>query len=171
VTTVVRAEEAADRAAVEAVHRAAFPSAAEARLVNMLRTSGRAAVSLVAETDDQVVGHILFSPVSVEPARPGVAGAGLAPVAVPPSRQCQGIGSQLVMQGIAACRRAGFDFIVVLGDPAYYRRFGFAPASGFGLGNEYGADREFMVLELSTGCLRGMHGTVRYSDEFSSLAA
>lgn len=169
-TTGIRADEAADRAAVAAVHLAAFPSAAEARLVNMLRTSGRAAVSLVAETEDQVVGHILFSPVSVEPARPGVAGAGLAPVAVLPSRQCQGIGSQLVMQGIAACRQAGFEFIVVLGDPAYYRRFGFAPASGFGLGNEYGVDREFMVLELSAGCLRGMHGTVRYSDEFSSLA-
>ncbi len=128
-------------------------------------------MSLVAETDDEVVGHILFSPVSVEPARPGVAGAGLATVAVLPARQRQGIGSQLVMQGIAACRQAGFDFIVVLGDPAYYRRFGFAAASGFGLDNEYGADREFMLLELSAGCLRGTHGTVRYADEFSSLAA
>ena len=170
-TTGVRAEEAADRAAVEAVHRAAFPSAAEARLVDLLRTGGRAAVSLVAEMEDQVVGHILFSPISVEPARLGVAGAGLAPVGVLPSRQRQGIGSQLVMQGIAACRKAGFDFIVVLGDPAYYRHFGFATASGFGLGNEYGVDREFMALELSAGCLRGMHSTVRYSDEFSSLAA
>jgi putative acetyltransferase len=165
----IRPEREEDRAAVRAVHEAAFPTDVEARLVDALRAGGNALVSLVAEVQGRVVGHVLFSPVSVEPALPGVAGAGLAPVAVLPAYQRQGIGARLIESGIAACRELGLGFVVVLGDPGYYQRFGFTRAGAFGLGNEYGVDEEFMALELRPGCLSGACGVVRYSAEFAAF--
>ena len=105
------------------VHRAAVPTDAESKLVDAIRANGNATVSQVAVVNGQIVGHILFSPVEVEGAR----GLGLAPVAVLPEYQNQGVGGALIRVGIAACREIGARFIVVLGEPAYYRRFGFRP--------------------------------------------
>ena len=148
------------------MHAAAFPTDAEARLVDALRDARRAVLSLVAEHDGQVVGHVLFSPMHSNRGQ----GLGLAPVAVLPRDQRQGIGAALIRAGIEACRAAGFDYVVVLGDPGYYRRFGFRRALDLGLQNEYGAHDEFMVLELRLGGLAGVAGMVKYCSEFAALA-
>ena len=165
---VIRPEAGADSRAVYAVNAAAFPTEAEAKLVDALRAAGRAIVSLVAVLDGRVVGHVLFSPVSVETGESGD-GARLAPVAVMPDLHRRGIGGALVRAGLAAVAAAGFRYCVVLGDPAYYSRFGFERASAVGLGNEYGVDAEFMVQELTPGGLAGKRGLVRYAPEFAGV--
>jgi putative acetyltransferase len=165
----VRAEEARDWTAVHAVNVAAFPSAAEADLVEALRRDARPVVSLVACADAAIVGHIMFSPVTL-PGHPGLSIMGLGPMAVAPDRQRAGIGSTLVRAGVAACTRLEAGAVVVLGHPEYYPRFGFAPAAGFGIGCEYDAPVEaFMLLELRTGALRGAAGTVRYHPAFATV--
>jgi putative acetyltransferase len=165
----VRPEQAADADAVRRVHEAAFPTPVEARLVDRLRSGGTALVALVAEEGGEVVGHVLFSPVTVETGNDTTTGGvGLAPVAVLPAYQSRGIGSRLVREGLEACRRAGHPFAVVLGGPDYYRRFGFRRAADFGLGNEYGADEAFMAIELRPGGLPAEGGLVRYSEEFAA---
>src|SRR5436190_20259107 len=116
----IRSEEPTDAVAIRRVLEAAFPTADEARLVDLLRASGRLGVSLVAEVDGQIVGHIAFSPIQVDgESRDGV-GVGLAPLAVLPDSQRQGVGSRLIREGLAACERAGAGFVVVLGWPEYY---------------------------------------------------
>jgi putative acetyltransferase len=176
----VRDEQLEDIPAIRSVHQAAFPGPGEARLVDLLRQAGKASISLVAEFDGVVAGHILFSPVtagreeanllSSEPARVDRKGLGLAPVAVLPEYQSQGIGSALIRAGLEMCRKCGFEFVVVLGAPRYYSRFGFRPASRFGLENEYGVDEEFMAQELTPGGLSGVKGLVKYQPEFSVVS-
>jgi putative acetyltransferase len=168
-SAVIRPERAADVQAVRAIHCAAFPTDAEARLVDALRAAGEALVSLVAERGGAVVGHILFSPVTLDP--PGPVGAGLAPVAVHPSWQRRGIGGLLVREGLSACAAKGIAFVVVLGDPGYYGRFGFRRASARGLSNEYGADAAFGVVELSPGALTGGPAVLHYHPEFARLGS
>lgn len=162
---IVRPEAAADVAAVYAVHAAVFPTDAEARLVNALRAAGRLSVSLVAEDGGQVVGHVAFSPVSVAGAAGGL---GLAPLGVTPAWQRRGVGGRLVREGLAVVAWFGAGFVVVLGHPGYYPRFGFRRAGEFGLGNEYGADEAFMVVELRPGGLPAGGGLVRYGPEFAA---
>jgi putative acetyltransferase len=166
----IRPEEPADSAAIRSVLEAAFPTAAEARLVDSLRDGGHLLISLVAEEDGAIVGYVAFSPVRIDGEAIQGIGLGLAPLAVLPGFQSQGIGSRLVREGLAACRRAGYGFVVVLGGPAYYRRFGFDRAGGRGLGNEYGADEEFMALELRDGAIPGRGGVVRFGPEFAEFA-
>src|SRR5687767_7703728 len=117
----IRPERAGDLAAIRAVHESAFPTALEARLVDALRDAGRLVVSLVAEEADRIVGHVAFSPVTVAGSS---AGLGLAPVAVSPDCQRRGTGGRLVTGGLAAAGASGAGFVVVLGDPGYYGRFG-----------------------------------------------
>jgi putative acetyltransferase len=168
-TPVIRAEQPADAAAVHQVHATAFPTAAEAQLVDLLRAAGKAWISLVAEIDGRIVGQVLFSPVTVD-AWVGVqVGVGLAPVAVLPAYQRQGIGRRLIQAGLAECRRVGRPFVVVLGEPGYYSRFGFQRASARGLTNEYGVDEPFLVLELEPGTLPAGGGLVKYAPEFAEL--
>lgn len=168
---LIRPEQIDDRAAIYELLCQAFPTPEEALLVERLRGSGAASIALVAaeQTDDgdDVLGHVVFSPVELEPPSP-YQGLGLAPLAVRPNAQRQGIGSDLVKAGLEACRAATAGFVVVLGDPAYYGRFGFVPGSRFGLANEYGVDEEFMALELRPGCL-SYGGLVRYGAEFSAF--
>jgi putative acetyltransferase len=163
---LIRPERRDDAAAIYAVQAASFPSAAEARLVDLLRAAGRLAVSLVAENGGVVIGHIAFSPVMVAS---GVCGAGLAPVAVVESHRRQGIAAELVRAGLEACHAASFGWVVVLGEPAYYSRFGFRAASEFGLYDEYGGGPAFRCLELIPGALPVGAGLVRYAPEFASL--
>lgn len=167
----IRPEHDEDAAAIRDVHTSAFPTGVEARLVDALRSNRNASVSLVAVLEERVVGHVLFSPVSIEPKAALTRGIGLAPVAVRPEHQRKGIGAQLIEKGIEDCRRAAFDFMVVLGEPGYYRRFGFRRAFSTGFTNEYGVDEEFMILELQPGSLSGLRGLVRYGDEFSMFDA
>jgi putative acetyltransferase len=163
----VRLERADDIHAIRAVNLEAFETSLEADLVDALRERAKLILSLVADEDGAIVGHILFSPVSL----PGGAETrivGLAPMAVLQARQRQGIGSALVREGLERCREMGYDAVVVLGHPAYYPRFGFLPASRFGIGCEYDVpDEVFMALELVPGALRGKSGTIRYHPAFA----
>ena len=166
----IRGERPADAASIREVHCAAFPTDAEARLVERLRNRRKAIISLVAEVESDVVGHILFSPVTV-PERPdGCGGLGLAPVAVLPDYQRRGVGMALIRAGLASCRAQGHGFVVLLGHPEYYPRFGFERASTHGISNEYGADEAFMVLALKEGALPPRGSLVRYAPEFGELS-
>jgi len=167
--TVIRPEKACDISDIRAVVEAAFETALEADLVDLLRARGKALVSLVAEDEGRIVGHVLFSPVSVASPEGTTVGAGLAPVAVSPSCQKQGVGSRLIREGLAACRDANCPFVVVLGEPAYYQRFGFRRASDFGISNEYGVDAEFMVIELRDEGLPADGGVAKYAPEFAEV--
>jgi putative acetyltransferase len=164
----IRKEQPADIGAVYAINALAFPTAAEARLVNTLRADANPVVSLVAEEAGALIGHILFSPVTLA-GREQVSIMGLAPMAVVPARQRSGVGSALVAAGLEACRALAATAVVVLGHPAYYARFGFLPASGFGITSVYAApDEAFMALALVPG-LSGLSGTVRYHSAFNDL--
>jgi putative acetyltransferase len=163
----VRLEEAHDVDVIRRIHLAAFETSLEADLVDQLRESGKLLVSMVAQHQRDVVGHIAFSRVLVDAAaRPR--GVGLGPVAVEPRLQRQGIGSLLVRAGLNRCRQLQYDFAVVLGHAAYYPRFGFAPASRFQLRCTWDVpDEVFMALELREGALRDVSGLVTYEPEFS----
>jgi putative acetyltransferase len=164
----IRPERPADVGAIRRVLETAFPTAVEANLVEALRSAGRLSISLVADDGGEVIGHVAFSPVTAA----GVAaGLGMAPVSVLPARQRQGVGSRLIREGLAECARAGCAFVVVLGDPAYYGRFGWNPASALGLGNEYGVADEFMGLELTASGAPRCGGVVCYSPEFAGISA
>lgn len=165
----IRAETAADIPAVRRVNELAFGRPNEAALVDRLRAAARPHISLVAVRAAQVVGHIFFSPVTLEAEDAACAILGLAPLAVVPEYQRQGIGAQLVRAGLSACRRLGCAVVVVLGHPEYYPRFGFVPASRKGLRCEYPVpDEVFMVAELTPNALSG-RGLVRYRPEFSGV--
>lgn len=165
----IRPEEPADVEVIHSIHQSAFPTEAEARLVDRLREDRKLALSLIAEVEDRMVGHVAFSPVCVEPQNSRNQGLGLGPVAVLPEWQGKGIGEQLISTGIEDCRREGYTFIVVLGEPEYYGRFGFRRASLFGLGNEYGVDDPFMALELKLEGLPKVPGMVKYVTLFSEV--
>ena len=166
----IRPELPADTEAIRAVNQAAFRGPSEAALVDRVRLHGRAAVSLAALNDGHLVGHVLLSAMTLERADPeaGPRGLGLGPLAVLPERQRAGIGSRLVRAGLDAARRAGYDYVVLLGDPAYYSRFGFRPARAFGLSGDYGDGEEFQALELTPGAL-AVGGRVHYIPEFAEL--
>jgi putative acetyltransferase len=164
---IIRPERPGDVDAIRAVHEASFPTAAEGRLVEMLRAAGRLMISLVAEIDETVVGHVAFSPVTTQA---GAIGAGLAPVAVLASHRRRGIAASLIAAGLAECGLLGFGWVVVLGDPHYYVRFGFRPAAEFGLTDEYGGGVAFQALELIAGPMPVGGGLVRYGPEFADFA-
>lgn len=151
------------------VNVAAFPTRAEADLVDVLRERSTPVVSLVAEIDGVVVGHLMCSPATLD-GHPDVRLMGLAPMAVLPGHQGQGIGSALVRRAIGRCRALGADGMIVLGHPGYYPRFGFTPASGWGITCGYDAhDEAFMALELRPGALAGCAGVARYHPAFADI--
>lgn len=168
---LIRTEEKKDWASVYEVNASAFETPVEADLVNTLREHAQPVVSLVAEDEDDgaIVGHIMFSPVSL-PGYPELRIMGLAPMAVAPERQGKGIGSALVRAGLEQCKQLGFGAVVVLGHPEYYPRFGFMPFTRFGIVCEYEVPEEaFMLLELHPGYLRGASGKVKYHAAFKNV--
>ena len=166
---IVRPEHEQDRSTIHDVTSLAFGTSAEADLVDTLRVEVQPVVSLVAEVGGVVVGHIMFSPVSLSES-PALAVMGLAPMAVSPAHQRTGVGTALVREGLVQCRQQGAVAVVVLGHPDYYPRFGFAPASRFGIDSEYSVpDDVFMALELSPGALDGARGRIRYHPAFAQL--
>ena len=161
---MIRPEQPGDVAAIRAVVTACFKTPAEATLVDRLRAAGRLTVSLVAEVDGEVVGHVGFSPVRVDGRE--TEGVGLAPLAVAAGHRRVGIGAALVNAGLDACRARGDGFVVVLGDPKYYDRFGFVPASRHQLAGEFGGGDTFAVIELRAGTLP-VGGMITYAPEFA----
>ena len=169
--TTIRPERPEDASGVRSVNELAFGQPTEADLVERLYRACSASLSLVAE-DDTVVGHILFTPVVVERAGRRVVGMGLAPMAVLPDRQRQGIGSALVRRGLEILRGRGCPFVVVVGHPEYYPRFGFELASRHGLASQWEGvpDAAFMVAILDVTAMAGVSGVARYRDEFDEGA-
>ena len=163
----IREERPDDVAAVRDLNRRAFGQDQESNIVDALRANGAALLSLVATVDDRVVGHIMYSPLSVG----DVNGAALGPMAVIPERQRQGIGSKLVEAGNRKLKDAGCPFIIVVGHADYYPRFGFTPASEHGIKCEWDVPNDvFMLLFLDEAKMQGVSGLARYRHEFSSVS-
>ena len=160
---VIREEIKGDRADIFTVHNKAFAGDGEARLVDALRTAHASELSLVAEFDGNLCGHILFSAVTLEVNSLNKKVLGLAPLAVLPSNQNQGVGALLTRSALERCANLGYDAVVVLGSSAYYPRCGFGPAADFGLISEYPvAPEHFMAFELQPHGLEGCGGLTRY---------
>jgi putative acetyltransferase len=166
----IRPETVEDYAAIHEVNALAFGREVEPRLVEALRglPDFIPELSLVAVQTGRVVGHILFSRVVIETKDGPVPALALAPMAVRPELQNQGIGSELVRDGLERCRSLGHRIVVVVGHPAYYPRFGFSPATARGLEAPFPVpDEAFLVLELVPGGLGGIAGVVQYPPPFS----
>jgi len=164
---IIRREMPDDIDSIRYVNEQAFGQKEEAELIDKLRNRDMVTLSLVAVQAHQIVGHILFSPVSVESEYSSFEAIALAPLAVLPAYQRKGIGSQLVRVGLEECHRLGHEIVVVLGHPDYYPRFGFVPGKPKGIDCEFEApDEAWMVLELREGALAGRSGTVKFQPEF-----
>jgi putative acetyltransferase len=168
VSPSVRPETTADHPAIREVHRRAFDQEEEARLVDALRLGGHVRVSLVAEEEGRVVGHILFSELPITMPLGTVEALALAPLAVVPDRQRRGIGSMLVREGLRACAEAGRRIVVVLGHREFYPRFGFSAELARRLMSPYSGP-SFMAVELVPGALGGIAGEVLYPPPFRDL--
>lgn len=167
-SVLIREEQRNDISGIREVLLEAFPTSAEADLVEALRQNGSLTVSVVAEDQGRIVGHIGFSPVTIGGERTDA--LGLAPVAVASSHRSKGIGGKLIQNGLERCQARGTAIVVVLGHESYYPRFGFQRALSYGLENEYGADEHFMALELLEGALSHVRGMVRFGPEFQPFA-
>lgn len=161
----IREERPEDIAAIREVNKRAFGQDQEGNIVDALRSNGGVLLSLVATLNGQVVGHIMYSPITVGD---NATGAALGPMAVLPEHQREGIGSKLIEAGTQKLKEAGYTFIIVLGHPAYYPRFGFTPAAGFGIKCEWDVPGEaFMLLALDQSKMQDASGLARYRNEFS----
>ncbi len=158
----IRNELPGDTVAIATIVTAAFGGEAESRLVSLLRARGEATVSLVAEQHGRIIGHVIASPIRIDPALDG-SYLGIAPLSVQPEQQSEGVGSRLMKAVISAARTLGVDALFLLGNPSYYSRFGFTASH---LHNEYGATDAFMHLELQPDSLASATGTVRYAAAF-----
>lgn len=164
---IVRPETSEDATDIRRVNEEAFGGTIEADIVDKLRQRRAFTLSLVAIYEGKVVGHILFSPVTIDSESSSTSAVGLGPMAVLPSLQRKGIGSKLVSNGLKECQRLGYGIVVVLGHPDYYPRFGFVPASTYGIKCEYDVpDEVFMALELRPGALSKRSGVAKYQPEF-----
>ncbi|MCC7420445.1 MAG: N-acetyltransferase [Planctomycetaceae bacterium] len=163
----IRSECAEDILGIRAVVAASFPTDAEARLVDTLRTAGDLSISLVAVEAGRVIGHIGFSPVTLNAT---VIGMGLAPVAVEERSRRRGVASRLVQAGVEHCRHLNHRYVVVLGVPAFYAKFGFRPASVWGFRDEYGGGEAFQAIDLAPQEPPSWCGTVRYAPAFSMFS-
>ena len=166
----IRSALTSDHAAVEAVHRAAFPTELEARLVRLLIERRQDAISQVAVVGGRVIGHVVLSPATIELGGHTIAtGLGMAPVAVLPAYQNRGHGSALIRASLERCRECAALFVVVLGEPAFYGRFGFVPASRYGLTGEFGGDDAFQIQWPIEASDLPAGGVVRYASEFREI--
>jgi putative acetyltransferase len=166
----IRAEAEGDRAAIFQVHRAAFDTELEARLVDQLRAAGALTLSLMAVEDGLIVGHVAFRPVTIAVNPGGARALGLGPIGVLPACQRRGIGTHLIEASLREAADGGWDLVFVLGEPGYYTRFGFEPTATHGLRCGYDAPPEaFMVTALRPSTLGAVSGIVRYHPAFDAV--
>jgi putative acetyltransferase len=152
--------------AIREVNRRAFEQDQEANIVDALRGNGAALLSLVATVEGLVVGHALYSPALVGI----VEGAALGPIAVLPEHQRHGVGARLIETGNRMLANASCPFVIVLGHPTYYPRFGFVPARTRGIQCEWDVpDDAFMVVTLDQARMEGVSGLAKYRNEFSAV--
>jgi putative acetyltransferase len=166
----IRKEENRDRRLVSLIYKAAFGQATEADLVETLHKSCPERLALVAEEHGQVVGHILFTPATITTAGDEkITGMGLAPIAVTPDLQGQGIGSRLVTVGLAILKEERCPFVIVLGHPHYYPRFGFVPAEQHHIRCQWPdvPSEAFLILIMDEAAMRGVSGIASYREEFN----
>jgi putative acetyltransferase len=168
VNFLIRAEVVGDHEDIRRVNRLAFGQDAEGQLVDALRAGGLVRLSLVAELAGNVVGHILFSDLPIVTDSGTIAALSLAPMAVLPELQNQGIGSALVRRGVEECRRQGHRIVVVVGHADFYPRFGFSAQLARRFDSPYSGD-SCMALELSPGALEGVRGRVEYPPPFAGF--
>ena len=162
-TVTIRPERPEDIPLTHAINERAFGQLDEAVLVDAVRARGERIIFLVAVDGERLVGHILFTPVTIHAPDRVREAVGLAPLAVDPDYQHRGIGSHLVVQGLDLCRESGYRIVVVLGHPTHYARFGFVPARLHGISLELDMPNDaFMVIELESGALNGCTGVARY---------
>jgi putative acetyltransferase len=169
---VIRPERKEDFGAIHEVNRLAFGQEDESLLVQRIRNSSHfiPELSLVASKEGQIVGHILFSLIDIEDQYGNRPVLSLAPMAILPEFQNQGIGSKLAREGLKRCRQLGYTIVIVIGHPNYYPRFGFIPARQKGLDTTFPVpDEAFMVLELVPNALAEHKGTVKYPPEFDGM--
>ena len=170
---MIRVEQPQDFTTIKQVNDLAFEQEGESNLIAKLRTTDTfiPELSLVFENEQrEIVGHILFSLISIETAQGSVESLALAPVAVKPSAQNKGIGSALIWEGLKRSEELGYDSVVVLGHSSYYPKFGFISASDKGIKAPFDVpDEAFMVIELRQGTLDGVKGTVSYPPAFSEV--
>lgn len=162
---IIRAERDADHPPIRAVNEAAFGGREEADLVEALRADAAVLLSLVAEIDGHIVGHVLFGRMAIETPAGVVPAVALAPMAVLPGHQRQGIGSQLVRAGLDRVRGLGERIVIVVGHPGFYPRFGFSSGTARFLDGPF-ARESFMALELEPDALHDVRGPVRYPAAF-----
>lgn len=165
---IIRQESIVDHEVIRQVNRLAFGQDAEARLVDALRGGGYVRLSLVAEQASQVIGHILFSDLPIITEAGTVTALALAPMAVLPKFQNQGIGSALVRIGLDECQKQGHKIVVVLGHPHFYPRFGFSSKLASSLSSPFGGGESRMAVELVPGALAGVVGNVEYPPPFGA---
>lgn len=166
----IRPELPGDIEAIYKLNELAFAQPAEATLVDALRVAGAVTLSLVALEQDKIVGHILFSPVTIKSGKTDFLAIGLGPMSVAPQRQKQGIGSRLVRKAIEVLHLKAHKAVVVLGHPDFYPRFGFVKASTHKIKWEIEVpDEAFMVLELVPGSLPANGGIVHYHPQFMAV--
>ncbi len=163
--SVVRLEEPDDIQAIHRINAAAFERADEADLVDRLRADGDLILSLVCETPDGVRGHIAFSRMVAEDEHLRV--SALAPMAVSPDWQKTGIGSSLIRDALNRLTESGEDLVLVLGDPAYYGRFGFKAEAAVGVKTPYDGPYQQAIGLTSEG--RAYRGTLQYAAAFAAL--
>ncbi len=168
-TVNIRREKPGDERAVYTVNFRAFGQDAEPKVVDALRIHCPKGISLVAEQDGSIVGHILFTPAQIEGEKETTEGMGLGPMAVLPDHQGKGVGSTLVRSGLEELRKGGTLFVVVVGHPWFYPKFGFEKASRYGVRCEYEEvpDEAFMIMVFDQKKFQGVHGVAKERPEFS----
>lgn len=167
---IVRREKPQDIPHIFKVNVESFSTEAEANLVDMLRKQSIPLISCVAEEKGKIVGHILFSQVTLIDRKSKASLAGLGPMAVLPACQKKGVGTQLIETGLEECRKDGYGAVVVLGHADYYPRFGFVPSAAYGIASNYDVPPElFMIRELKKDALKSIQGIIAYHDSFNDV--
>jgi putative acetyltransferase len=165
----IREENKNDYDAIKNVNDKAFHQPQEGNIIDKIRNTNTKMLSLVAEIDNKIVGHIFFSSTEIEGYPEIKDGMGLAPMSVIPEYQKQGIGKMLIDEGISILKKLSVPYIIVLGHEHYYPKFGFEKASKYSLKSQWDEvpDEAFMVMILDKERMKDVHGVVRYRDEWN----